>query len=188
METNTKLRTIAKLALAAVVLIAGSAVQAAESQADWTTTLKVKLELLNKLGTDSLHVDVASLNGAVTLKGTVSKRETKELAVTIAKSVAGVKTVDNGILLKATEANPNKTGAAVGEAEAELKDAVLATKLRLALVEKMGTDGFKVGTVVASGVVTLEFDKDFKGDRRDQAMALAKSVEGVSKVVAIDKK
>jgi osmotically-inducible protein OsmY len=188
MKTKMKLRTIAKLALAAIVLLASTAVQAAENQADWTTTLKVKLELLNKLGTDSLHVDVASLNGTVTLKGTVTKRETKELAVTIAKSVAGVKKVDNGILLKATEANHSKTGAVVGEAEAELKDAVLATKLRLALVEKMGTDGFKVGTEVANGVVTLQFDKDFKTASRDQAMALAKGVDGVSKVVSVDKK
>jgi hypothetical protein len=41
-----------------MVLIGGSAAYAADNQADWATTLNVKLALLTKLGTDSLHVDV----------------------------------------------------------------------------------------------------------------------------------
>ena len=161
-----RLKTLAQIALVGAVLIAGSAANAADNLADWTTTLNVKLALLDKLGTDSLHVDVDANAGALLLKGTVDKRETRELAATIAKSVAGVESVENDIRVEASVANPNKSGVAAGETEAELKDAVLSTKIRLALVNQMGLDGFKIGTEVANGVVTLEFGSDFAAARR----------------------
>lgn len=182
-----KLKAFATMALVSTILIGGGAAFAAENQADWTTTLNVKLALLNKLGTDSLKVDVDSTAGALVLKGTVDKRETKELAETIAKSVAGVKTVNNDILLAANVANPNKTGVVAGEAEAELKDALLETKIRLALVDKMGSEGFKVGTEAASGVVTLRFDHDCTTARRAEATKVVKGVEGVTKVLSVNK-
>ena len=182
-----KLKTLATMALVGALLIGGSAANAVDNQADWTTTLNVKLALLNKLGTDSLHVDVDSSAGALTLKGTVDKRETRELAEAVAKSVSGVKSVQNDLLLEASEANPNKAGVAAGEAEAEVKDAVLATRVRLALVKKMGSDGLKIGTVSANGVVTLRFGNDFTAARREVAAKAAKDVSGVTKVLAVHK-
>lgn len=182
------IKMLAKMVLVGAVLTGGSAALAADNQADWTTTLNVKLVLLEKLGTDSLHVDVDTDAGALTLKGTVDKRETRELAETVAKSVKNVKSVKNDILLEASEANPNKVGVAAGEVEAEWKDAVLSTKIRLALVDKMGADGMKIGTEIADGVATLEFDKDFTKALRQQATTLVKGVEGVTKVVSVDKK
>jgi osmotically-inducible protein OsmY len=161
--------------------------KAAPTEADWTTTLNVKLALLRKLGTDTLHLDVDSLGGTVRLTGTVDKRETKELAGTVAMSVRGVHRVENGIRLEAAVANPSQAGAAVGEADAEVKDAVLETKLRLALINKMGSDGFKIGTDAANGVVTLSFDSAFNSDSRERAVAIATDMRGVSKVVAVDK-
>lgn len=181
------LKMLAKMALVGVLLIGGSAANAAGNKADWTTTLNVKLALLDKLGTDSLQVDVDSDAGALTLKGTVDKRETRELAETVAKSVAGVATVKNDILLAASEANPNKTGVAAGEAEAEVKDALLATRIRLVLIDKMGSAGFKIGTVAANGVVTLRFDRDFTPARRREANRVVKGVDGVTKVVSVNK-
>ena len=182
-----KLKMTVKMALIGALLIGGSAATAADNQADWITTLSVKLALLNKLGTDSLHVDVDSNAGALTLAGTVEKRETRELAATIATSVDGVKSVDNQLRLEASVANPSKTGVAAGEAEAEVKDAVLATKIRLALVNKMGSDGFKIGTEVANGVVTLKFDPDFAAARRAEAGTIVNGVDGVTKVVSVEK-
>jgi osmotically-inducible protein OsmY len=182
-----KLKTLAKMALVGTLLIGGSAANAADTKADWTTTLSVKLALLEKLGTDSLHVDVDSNAGALMLKGTVTKRETRELAETVAKSVAGVNSVKNDILVEASVANPNKAGVAAGEAEAEVKDTVLSTRIRLALVDKMGSDGFKIGTEAANGVVTLAFDKSFVAARRQEATKVVKGVDGVTSVVSIDK-
>ncbi len=181
-------KTFATMVLIAAVLIAGNALNASDDQADWLTTLNVKLALLNKLGVDSLHVDVDSTAGAVTLHGTVGKRETRELAETIAKSVTGVKSVRNDLHLETSEASPGKAGAAAAEAEAEVKDAVLETKIRLALVDKMGSDGFRIGTEAANGVVTLEFERDFAAARRYEATRIVKAVDGVTKVVSVDKK
>ena len=170
-------------------LFAGAAqTRASQSVSDATTTLKVKLVLLDKLGTDSLHIDVDYVSGAVALKGTVKKRETKELASTVVKSVTGVSSVDNNLKVEAIAKDPNQAGAMVGEAEAEVKDAVLETKIRLELIDKLGSDGFKVGTEAASGVVTLEFDSAWPNTRRQEAMAAVRGVDGVKKVVTIDKK
>jgi osmotically-inducible protein OsmY len=184
-----KLNTMTKFAMIGLLLLCGATAQAAEkTQADWTTTLNVKLALLNKLGTDSVRIDVDSMNGAVVLSGVVEKRETSELASTIAKSVAGVKSVNNNIEQGPAIANPSKAAAAAGEAEAEVKDVVIETKLRLALIDKMGGDGFKIGTEAASGVVTLEFEPGLSGERRKQAIEVTKGVDGVTKVITVDKK
>lgn len=182
------LKELAGMTLAGAVLLCGSAAFAGDNQADWTTTLSVKMALLDKLGTDSLHVDVDTTEGALLLKGTVDKRETRELAETVAKTVTGVKSVKNDINLASSEANPNKAGVAAGEAEAELKDAILETKVRMALVGKMESNGFKVGTQAASGVITLAFDHDFTAAHRREASSVVKGVEGVTKVVTMEKK
>lgn len=180
-------KTIATMTLVGGLLVGGNVAQAADNQADWSTTLNVKLALLEKLGTDSMQVDVDSVAGAVKLQGTVDKRETMELASTIAKSVSGVKSVDNELHLQAALDNPSKSGAAATEAEAEVKDAVLETKIRIAMVEKMGADGFRIGTEAASGVITLEFEKALGTARRNEAIAVVKAVGGVTKVVSVDK-
>jgi osmotically-inducible protein OsmY len=158
---------------------------ASEVKADWATTLQVKLALLSKLGTDSLHVDVDSSSGRVALSGTVEKRETAELASSVAKSVEGVAAVDNNLRVEGGGDKPSK---AVNEAEAEVKDAILETRIRIAFLDQLGTDGFKVGTEAASGVVTLEFDPAATAELRQKAIAAARGVDGVQKVVSVDKK
>jgi len=188
-----RLKSLVKLTLIGIALIGATAAQAATTanaaatQADWTTTLNVKLALLNKLGPDTMHIDVDSVGGTVNLKGTVDRRETKELAGTVAMHTRGVRRVENGIRLEAAVANHSRAGAAVGEADAEVKDAVLETKLRLALIDKMGSDGFKIGTDAANGVVTLSFDGALASDGRERAVAIATGLKGVSKVVSVDK-
>ena len=62
-----RLKTLAMMALIGAVLIGVGTANAADTKEDWITTLNVKLALLNKLGTDSMHVDVDSNAGAVTL-------------------------------------------------------------------------------------------------------------------------
>jgi|CXWL01.1.fsa_nt_gi osmotically-inducible protein OsmY len=183
-----KLKSLTNLALIGAFLIAPSVAFAADNQADWTTTLKVKLALLDKLGTDCMSVEVTTDAGALTLMGTVEKRETRELAETVAKSVSNVKSVKNDIELKPGMVQSGKVGAAVSEGEAEVKDAMLETRIRIALVDQLSADGFRIGTEAASGVVTLEFNRDFTATRRAEATKIVKGVEGVTKVVSVDKK
>lgn len=175
------------LALVGAMVAGGGAAYAANGQADWTLTLKVQLALLDKLGADSLRVEVDASSGALILTGTVLKRETRELAETVAKSVSGVESVRNDILLEGSEADPNKAGVAVGEAEAEVKDAMLEARVRLALVNKMGADGFRVSTEAASGVVTLRFDSQFTPRQRADATKVVRRMPGVKKVFSIHK-
>jgi hyperosmotically inducible periplasmic protein len=190
-----KLKNLFTTTLFGILVTAASAAMAtdakttkpADLQGDWTTALHVKLALLEKLGTDSLHIEAVSTDGALTLTGIVDKRETMELASTVAKTVPGVGDVDNQVRLEASVANPSKPGAVVGEADSEVKDALLETRLRLVLIEKMGSDGFKIGTDAASGVVTLAFDHDLRSDRRHEAATVAGHVDGVLKVISIEK-
>jgi osmotically-inducible protein OsmY len=149
--------------------------------------LRVKLELLQKLGTDALRIDVDNEGGEVRLAGEVKKRSTAELAEDITKKVSGVTAVANDLQVAGEPAPTASTDAFVAEAEREVSDAALEVRVRLALVDRLGSDGFRIGTDAASGVVTLEFPAAFERARRRDAMATAEKVKGVEKVVALDK-
>lgn len=168
-------------------LVALPTIAAADVASDATTTLKVKLALLTKLGTDSLKIDVDTTDGSVRLGGEVAKRETAELAATIARSVEGVEGVDNDLVVASSDST-GVVAAAASEAEAEVKDGILESRVRLALIDQLGGDGFRVGTEAASGVVTLEFGPELGSDRRALAVRAVEGVEGVTKVVSIDKR
>ena len=49
----------------------------------------------------------------------------------------------------------SKVDRALAEAEHELADAKLETEVAIALVDRLGSDGFRIDTEAASGVVTL---------------------------------
>jgi osmotically-inducible protein OsmY len=132
---------------------------------DWVTTLMVKLELLTKLGVDALHIDINTADGQVQLAGTVEKRETPDLAGELA----------------------SKVEAAEREAKAELADAVLEARVCLKLIDQLGSDGLRIGTEASDGVVTLEFAKEMPEQRRDQAVAAVQGIQGVTKVLSVDK-
>jgi osmotically-inducible protein OsmY len=186
-QNKARLATSLALAIFTLLLVPAAALAAnAPNPSDASVTLNVKLALLNKLGTDSLKIDVDTDGGAVVLRGAVNKRETSELAGTVAKAVTNVKSVNNELTLATADASTTKAVAA--EAEAELKDALVETNVRIALLDRLNTDGFKVSTDVASGVVTLSFDKDLSAARRAEAVTAAKSVNGVTKVVNVDSK
>ena len=59
----------------------------------WITT-KVKSELATTSDVKSMNVDVKTVNGVVTLTGTLANELAVEKAVSAAKSIKGVKTVD----------------------------------------------------------------------------------------------
>jgi len=149
--------------------------------------LRVKLELLQKLGTDALRVDVDADGGKVRLSGEVKKRSTAELAEEVAKKVEGVTSVTNDLKVAGEPAPTSSADALLAEAEREVADAALEVKVRMALVDRLGSDGFRIGTEAASGVVTLEFPASIERSRRRDSVATAEKVSGVTKVVALDK-
>jgi osmotically-inducible protein OsmY len=180
-------------AVAAFLAIAASVAPPAfadesQDEANQQLVSRVRLTLIDKFGADALGVDVAAASGNVVLAGKVEKRSTHELLSEVAQSVTGVKDVTNRVALAEPANQPTeKAGQIAAEGEREVKDASIELKLRLALIDKLGRDGFRIGTDAASGVVTLEFPAKMTRERRDQAIAVAEKVDGVKKVISIDK-
>lgn len=63
----------------------------------WITT-KVKADLLTSSNVPGTKVDVTTVNGVVTLKGNVATKAEHDKAVTTAKGIKGVKSVDASAL------------------------------------------------------------------------------------------
>ncbi|WP_313317267.1 BON domain-containing protein [Stenotrophomonas sp.] len=83
---------------------AGQAMQGHDSEQPgtdtWITT-KVKAELLTTKDVSGLEIKVETVNGVVTLSGTVASQAEVDRAVTAAKGVEGVKSVDSSALTAA---------------------------------------------------------------------------------------
>jgi osmotically-inducible protein OsmY len=180
-------RTITTALALTLTLLAAGAVQASNDSSDALTTLKVKIQLLTKLGIDARSIDVDTEGGVVSLSGTVDKRETQELAGEVAGTVKGVASVDNDIQLEASLRTGKTVDSALTEAEAEVKDALLENRVQLALADRLGSDGFRIDTEAASGVVTLAFEKSMAKTRRQEAVKIAEGVTGVDRVISIEK-
>jgi hyperosmotically inducible periplasmic protein len=69
---------------------------------DGVITTKIKAALLTDPDVKSLHIDVLTHNGLVTLSGTVDKAASVERAVRIARDTQGVKSVDNQLVVKSS--------------------------------------------------------------------------------------
>jgi hyperosmotically inducible periplasmic protein len=67
---------------------------------DGVITTKIKAALLADPDVKSLHIDVDTRNGQVTLSGTADKAASIERAVRIARDTQGVKAVDNQLVVK----------------------------------------------------------------------------------------
>jgi osmotically-inducible protein OsmY len=139
------------------------------------TELKVKAALLEKLGTDALGIKVAVVGDKVTLTGAVSKRSTEELAEEVARSVEGVKKVDNR--LEVVESAQSS-----GNVENEASDSLLESKVKMALASEIGRHAWKVEVEATDGVVSLRGTVPDR-QRHEIAVKTAKETKGVRKVV-----
>lgn len=115
MELNTKVALL--VALACVAPSAAHAMQDTQAPArtqagqqgessqpvddTWITT-KVKADLLTSSNVPGTEIKVETVNGTVTLSGTVSTQAEKDKAVKTAKGIKGVRTVEAGALMVAT--------------------------------------------------------------------------------------
>lgn len=174
------------LALFLILLTAGT-VHAGNGGSDGMTTLKVKIQLLTKLGIDARSIDVDTHGGVVSLSGTVDKRATQELAGEIAGAVTGVKSVDNNLQLEASLRSGRTLDSALTEAEAEIKDTLLENRVQLALADRLGSDGFRIDVEAADGVVTLALEKSLAKARRQEAVKIVEGVNGVARVITVEK-
>jgi len=152
--------------------------------ADGLLGLKVHAALLDKLGVDGLRVSVKASNGQVTLAGEVKQKATAAIAEDVAKSVSGVKGVHESIQVKPAPADAGKSTVdkAVDKTQAAVNDAIVETRVKVNLVDKLGRTGFAIEVNVTDGVVSL-VGKVAEKSRRDEAGTIAGKTEGVKKVV-----
>jgi osmotically-inducible protein OsmY len=102
---NNITRYVAAAAIGASLAVSGCNVFRGQSTPgeyvdDVAITTKVKAELLDSGRVEGLDVNVDSMNGKVTLTGWADTVTEKTTASTIARSVDGVKSVDNQLKIK----------------------------------------------------------------------------------------
>ncbi len=114
------------------------------------------------------NIKIQSINGVVTLTGTVSEESHKSLAQKTMASLPGVKSVDNRLEVK-------------GERPAENSDAWLRMKVKTILFLHSSLNDSKTEVNVNDGIVTLQGEATSEA-QKDLATEYAKDVEGVKDV------
>lgn len=164
----------------AIVLCLASSCGGSGGSSAWVVEAKVRLALLEKLGTDGLKVEVAVSGDTATLTGEVSRRATEELAEEVALTVPGIARVDNRIELA------KEPGGAVEriarDAAREVDDAMLESRVKLAIGAELGSRVGRIEVEVVGGVVSLRGAVPDR-ERRNLAVKTAEGVKGVSRVV-----
>jgi osmotically-inducible protein OsmY len=160
----------------AVALLAGGAAPAAAATDAWIQTQLITTYGLNEhLSPFAIDVDVQ--NGDVALTGDVETGIEKELAGQIAKSVDGVKSVKNDILVNeqsGRERQPSPFYRAV-------TDATLTAKVKSNLLWNEHVSGTDIAVSSENGVVTLEGSVGSEAER-DLAVQLSRNTDGVESV------
>ena len=200
MEKRTTLRRLGGVALAGTVL-SGAAwlcgcptALAADSDAttasathesafeDAVTHVKVRTELLTKLGWDALHIDVDVHGPKVVLSGTVKNRSTQELAKEVALAVPGVANVSDNVQVEQESPAATPVGRAVDHADQEVRDALLEMRVKGRLLDEIGGEAMHVEVEASNGVVSLRGTVP-TDDQRDTALRTARRTKGVTKVI-----
>ncbi|MDO9264035.1 MAG: BON domain-containing protein [Desulfosalsimonadaceae bacterium] len=152
--------TVSALFLTSVSLFASETDDRIESSAKQSYVFKTYLK--------SDDIKVQSMNGAVTLTGTVFDESNKSLAQETVSGLPGVISVDNKLEIK-------------GEIPAKYSDAWLITKVKSTLLFHRNVDAVKTEVFAKDGIVTLRGEATSEA-QKDLATEYAKDVEGVKSV------
>lgn len=159
-------------AMVAGLAFGGSAFAASTPDA-WITT-KIKLALLTTAGVSSTDVSVDTIDGRVTLHGTVSSEQEKARAEQAARGVAGVKDLRDMLAVVAPAQQE-----AVAAADDQIKEQV---ELALAADKALADSSIKVASV-NKGVVVLSGTAARLSDHLS-AVEDARGVRGVRQVAS----
>jgi len=146
-------------------LMASAPVQASKTDSRIESSAKQSYVFKTYLKSDDIKIQ--SVDGVVSLTGTVSEESHKSLAQETVASLPGVKSVDNKLEVK-------------GEGPAEKSDAWLTTKVKTMLLYHRNVSAMtEVDT--KDGIVTLKGKADSQA-QKDLTTEYAKDVEGVKDV------
>jgi hyperosmotically inducible protein len=148
---------------------------------DTAITAKVKAKLMGEDSLKKSDVDVTTTNGVVTLKGWVSNADGKSVAEAGAKSVEGVKSVDNSLELATGSPKSDKAHKAVAKTKRVMSDSWITTKVKSMILTDSVSKGFKVDVKTKHGVVILAGDLASQ-DAIDHVKDIAGKVKGVKSV------
>lgn len=172
----------ALLAAACAGTVSGPRPAADPDIADASVEADVYVALLEKLGRDGLPIDVEVRGGRAVLTGQVDQRSTQELAEEVARSVPGVRAVDNRVTAPSGGTARTAPGKAVDHAGMEVQDAVLEARVGKNLLAEIGRHAFGLEVECSDGVVSLRGTVPDE-ERRTIALRAAESTSGVKRVV-----
>ena len=139
---------------------------------DTVITTKVKSALLENPDTKSFDIKVETRKGLVQLSGFVNNQSQADGAITIARKIEGVKSIDNAMTLKEGKASLGNV----------VDDSIVTATVKSALLADPDTKSFEIAVVTRKGEVQLS---GFVGTQAqiDRAAATVRSVAGVTGVI-----
>jgi hyperosmotically inducible protein len=138
---------------------------------DTVVTTKVKSALLADADIKSFDLKVETRKGVVQLSGFVDNQAQVDRAIATTGGVEGVSSVQNNISLKDGKATIGNT----------LDDGIITAKVKSALLEDPSVKSFDIAVATRKGEVQLSGFVDNQA-QIDQAMAVARKVDGVTSV------
>lgn len=154
---------------------------------DATITGKIKAKLMADEHTKAFDINVdTDADGRVTLRGAADSVEAKRAATAVARSVDGVRSVDNQLVVGADPAAQRVTASGkarhAAKAGAEhVDDAWITTKVKSELVANDEVKARDIEVTTNDGVVTLAGTLHSRAER-DRAMQITRDVKGVRRV------
>jgi hyperosmotically inducible protein len=143
---------------------------AGETVDDSVITAKVKTDLARDPATSAYKIEVETFRGDVQLNGFVESADMKSAATRVARSVKGVKKVDNNLRIGGDRS--------AGEV---VDDAVITTKVKTALATDPGVAAHEVNVQTHEGVVMLAGFVD-NSAQKSKATEVTRAVGGVKQV------
>ena len=163
-----KVKYFISMTIAAVALLAISLPVYASKMDDERTELSARQSYVFKTYLQADDIKIKSIDGVVTLTGTVSEESHKALAEETVADLPGVKTVDNGLEVK-------------GETPAENSDVWIMMKVKTTLLFHRSVSGFKTEVTVKDGIVSLQGETT-SAAQKDLITEYAWDVDGVKEV------
>jgi hyperosmotically inducible periplasmic protein len=162
---------IATIVLGACVTATPTQESTGEHIDDATITSRVNTALIDDPQVKARQVDVETSRGVVQLNGFVDTTTAKDRATTVARSVPGVQTVHNNLVVQ----EGSRTVGMV------VDDATLTAKVKTALIGNEATKAHEINVSTREGVVQLSGFVE-TNTAKSTAESLARNVTGVRSV------
>jgi osmotically-inducible protein OsmY len=156
---------------AAAEAMAGNSPEVAEALA----TVAVRAALIERLGVDALRIRVSVSGETAELTGETTRSASQGLAGQVARSVRGVRKVENRVTQQNADAAP-------GAAEASARNVALEMKVKAILLGEFGASALRIGVAAVNGAVSLRGKLD-RAETGRAAVERTRSIQGVRAVV-----